>query len=72
MLHPIRSSNLRAAGYDKRRCVLTVQFHGGEIYDYFHVPESVYVGLLVNQPHPWTAMRRTVMSHPSHRRGHAA
>ena len=72
MLYPIRSSNLRAVGYDRLRHVLTVQFHGGEIYDYFRVPESVYAGLLAYQPHPWTAMRRIVMRYPSRRRGRAA
>jgi len=72
MLYPISSSNLRAVGYDRANRVLTVQFHGGEIYDYFHVPEGVFRGLFAYQPHPWTAMRRVVMSYPSRRRGRAA
>lgn len=72
MLHEIQSSHLRAVGYDSAREVLTVQFGGGEVYDYLHVPRWVYQDLLVAQPHPWTAMGPTVKCYPYVRRGRVA
>ena len=72
MLHEIQSSHLRAVGYDADRQVLTVQFGGGEVYDYLHVPRRVYEDLLAYQPHPWTAMGPTVKCYPYVRRGRAA
>lgn len=40
---PVRSSNLRAIGYDKKSKVLRIQFHDrGAIYDYQDVPAQVY------------------------------
>lgn len=38
------SSNLDEVGYDGQD--LYIRFHGGRLYRYFNVPESVYIELL--------------------------
>ncbi len=38
----VESSNLESVGYDKKSQILEVEFHGGEIYQYFGVPEDVF------------------------------
>lgn len=43
---PVSSSNLRSVGYDIETQVLEIEFHSGSIYQYFTVPESVYINLL--------------------------
>ncbi len=40
----VQSSAIRAVGYDDY--TLTVEFHGGRIYDHPGVPESVFRGLM--------------------------
>jgi hypothetical protein len=40
------SSSIAAAGYDYDRQTLRVRFIGGATYDYLHVPEDVFEGLL--------------------------
>lgn len=45
-LKPLASSNLAAAGYDAEAQTLTIEFHNGETYDYFNVPQGVYAGLM--------------------------
>jgi hypothetical protein len=42
----VRSSNLRAVGYDPGTSVLTVEFRNRRIYAYSGVPQKVYDGLL--------------------------
>ena len=67
-LSPITSSHLRAAGYDEATRTLSVQFEGGEIYDYYDVPPSVYDEMLNAQPHPWTAVNRELRAGYEYRR----
>lgn len=43
---PVSSSNLSSVGFDEMTSTLEIQFHGGSIYQYFNVPQSVYVSLL--------------------------
>ena len=43
---PVRSSNLNAVGYDSTSHVLTIRFNNGSVYEYYHVPEHVYSGLM--------------------------
>ena len=43
---PVSSSNLRSVGYDPASQTLEVAFHGGRLYQYAGVPESVYRGLM--------------------------
>ena len=69
---PIQSSHLLAVGYDERTLVLTIQFEGGEVYDYLGVPQHIYADLLSSQPHPWTAMGRIVRCYRFVRRGRVA
>jgi lysyl-tRNA synthetase class 2 len=40
----VNSSNLRAVGHDGR--TLTIEFHGGRIYEYDGVPREEFLGLL--------------------------
>lgn len=42
----VQSSNIRSVGYDEDSMTLEVEFHSGDIYHYFNVPESVYSGLI--------------------------
>lgn len=42
----VRSSNLRAVGYDEATATLEVQFHSGSVYAYRGVPPDVHAGLM--------------------------
>lgn len=48
-MHPIKSSNLEAYGYDHAKRVLALQFRGGRIYHYAGIPLDVYDGLLASE-----------------------
>lgn len=41
------SSNIASIGYDTDTETLTVDFHDGNSYDYFKVPQSVYAAFKV-------------------------
>ena len=43
---PVSSSNIASMGYDPTTQTLEVEFHNGNIYQYFDVPQHVYDGLL--------------------------
>ena len=43
---PVASSNIASVGYDKETRILEIEFHHGAIYQYFDVPEEVYIGLI--------------------------
>lgn len=45
-LHPLSSSNLKAAGYDSESSELTVVFRSGKRYLYRGVPEGILDSLL--------------------------
>lgn len=40
------SSNIVSIGYDEANSVLEIEFKGGEVYEYFDVPEHVYNELM--------------------------
>lgn len=42
----VKSTNIVGMGYNEARCVLTIAFRSGWIYEYTHVPDSVYDDLL--------------------------
>ena len=42
----VHSTTLASAGHDARAAVLELQFRNGTLYQYFHVPQSVYGNLL--------------------------
>jgi hypothetical protein len=44
--HPLKSSNIKAVGHDKKEKVLEVAFHSGSEYMYKDVPRSLYDRLL--------------------------
>ncbi len=47
--HEVVSSNVAEVGYDAETQTLEVMFHGGTIYQYFDMPETVYQEL-INAP----------------------
>ena len=50
----IQSDNVSAAGYDEGSMVMTVQFDGGALYEYYGVPVELWTSFLAAQPHPWS------------------
>lgn len=48
---PLASSNIASVGYDKERMILEVEFHNGGVYQYFDVPERVYLELIKAPSH---------------------
>jgi hypothetical protein len=46
---PVNSSNLRSVGY--MGGILEIEFHSGGVYQYFNVPESIYLGLMAASSH---------------------
>ena len=42
----VSSSNLSSVGYDPVTQTLEIEFHGGRVYQYSGVPESVHGGLM--------------------------
>lgn len=48
---PVSSSNLSAVGYDGHSQTLRVSFLNGMVYEYYHVPESLYQGLMTASSH---------------------
>ena len=43
---PVSSSNLSSVGYDESTGTLEIAFHKSGIYQYYHVPASVYEELM--------------------------
>lgn len=41
----VDSSNVESVGYDENSSTLQVEFKNGGVYQYFDVPEEVFVGL---------------------------
>ncbi|WP_407366178.1 KTSC domain-containing protein [Xanthomonas campestris pv. campestris] len=39
---PVSSSNIASIGYDSDSSVLEIEFHSGDVYQYFDVNENVY------------------------------
>ncbi|MCK4435361.1 KTSC domain-containing protein [Candidatus Bathyarchaeota archaeon] len=48
---PVSSSNIHSIGYDSKSQTLEIEFHGGGIYQYFKVPESIYNALMSASSH---------------------
>jgi hypothetical protein len=44
--NPVRSSNIQSIGYDSDAKILEVEFHGGGIYKYSNVPETIFQGFM--------------------------
>lgn len=46
-MHPVKSSNIKAVGYDERTRVLRIEFlHGKAAYEYLDVEKEALEGLL--------------------------
>jgi ATP-dependent DNA helicase RecG len=45
----LASSNIASVEYDGERMIMEIEFHDGAVYQFFDVPEKVYLGL-VNAP----------------------
>lgn len=43
---PVRSNNIRSVGYNLASRTLEVEFHGGGLYQYSGVPETIFQGLM--------------------------
>lgn len=48
---PVSSSNIHSIGYDPESRTLEIEFHGGGVYQYLGVPESVHNGLMRASSH---------------------
>ena len=42
----VDSSNLLSVGYDRSRAILEIEFKNRRIYQYFNVPEIIFMELL--------------------------
>jgi hypothetical protein len=49
-MRAVQSSNLAAIDYDWSG-TLTIAFHSGSVYEYYHVPPSEYNGLMSASSH---------------------
>jgi hypothetical protein len=47
----VSSSNLASVGYDPQTRTLEIEFHSGSSYQYFHVPDTIYHGLMSAPSH---------------------
>lgn len=47
----VSSSALASVGYDGDRRILQIEFHNGDVYQYFDVPQAVYDGLMQADSH---------------------
>lgn len=45
-MHKVNSTSLLEVGYDKKLKVLKIKFRDGSIYDYFGIPEKLYLDLM--------------------------
>ena len=43
----VNSSTLRSVGYNEENAILELEFVSDAVYQYFHVPVSVYLELMV-------------------------
>lgn len=50
----IQSDNVRAAGYDAKSMVMTVQFNNGYTYEYYGIPLDLWDSFIAAQPNPWS------------------
>ena len=62
-MFPVRSDAIVAAGYDRRRRVLEIQFVSGATYDYLDVEPELFDELRRLQPHPWSQVGERVKAH---------
>jgi len=42
----VSSADLKSAGYDNESSILEIEFNSGGVYQYFDVPEVIYLELM--------------------------
>lgn len=47
----VESSNLESVGYQAPSMILEIEFKNGGIYQYFNVPESIFIDLMNASSH---------------------
>lgn len=47
----VTSSNIRSVGYDPSTATLEIEFHSGGVYQYYGVPDTLYLGLMQAASH---------------------
>ena len=60
-MHPVKSTNVLAVGYDTSTGTMRVQFQSGGVYDYANVSRNLYNAMLL--PHPWRRLGPRIKSH---------
>lgn len=43
---PVKSSDIKSAGYDAAKGILEIEFHSGSVYQYLDVESAVWIGLV--------------------------
>ena len=43
---PVKSSNLQSIGYDLETQTLEIEFKFGKVYQYYNVPNPIYLALM--------------------------
>jgi len=47
----VSSSDINSVGYDSESHTLEIEFHNGDVYQYFDVPQSTYDALMHASSH---------------------
>ena len=43
---PVQSKSIKSIGYDAQTSTLEIEFHNGNVYQYFDVPQAVHVEMM--------------------------
>ena len=46
--NPVKSSNVKSIGYDPKTGTMHVEFSGGTVYEYSHVPPETHAALMAS------------------------
>lgn len=65
---PVRSSNVASVGYDPNTQTLEVEFHSGDVYQYFGVAEAHFVRLTAGSVSVGSYLNREVKPRYRYRR----
>ena len=48
-MKPVKSSNIKAVGYDELKMILRVQFYSGGTYEYKDVPRKIWMDFITSK-----------------------
>ena len=48
-MNSVKSSNIKAVGYDEGKMILRVQFYSGGLYEYKDVPRKFYIDFITSK-----------------------